>query len=448
MVKDLTVGKPWKVLFTFSLPMLGSVVFQQIYNIADSMIAGQFVGEDALAAVGASYPITMLFLAVAMGCNLGCSVVISQLFGAKKIRDMKTAINTSFIFSLSISVVLTVVGLIFCDKLMMLVNTPENIFADSSLYLGIYIGGIVFLFLYNICTGVFTALGDSKTPLYLLIGSSVGNILLDLLLVINFHMGVSGVAWATFIAQGAASVLSLIILITRVKAIKCDKKPQYFSMFMLRRIARIAIPSILQQSFVSVGNMFVQCIINSYGSTVIAGYSAAVKLNTFTLTCITTTSNGLSSFVAQNIGAGIIKRVKKGLIASVILVEGIAILFTAMYVLFGQQFMGMFMDSNASSDALNVGIEFLLIIAPFYAVVSMKLVLDAVFRGTGAMAAFMTSTFLDLILRVALAFVLSPIYGITGVWLSWPIGWLVGMGCSVILYFAGVWKPKHVLTNN
>lgn len=444
VVKDLTVGKPWKVLFGFSMPMLGSVIFQQIYNIADSMIAGQFVGEDALAAIGASYPITMLFLAIAMGSNLGCSVVISQLFGAKRFTSMKTAINTSFAASFVLSIVLTAAGLIFSGNLMNLVNTPQNIFADSELYLNIYIGGMIFLVLYNICTGVFTAMGDSKTPLYLLIASSVANIILDLVLVIVFHLGVAGVAWATFFAQGAASVFSFVLLVSKVKKIKCKGKPKKFSKSMFKRICAIAIPTILQQSFVSVGNMFVQGVINDFGSTVIAGYSTAIKLNTFFLTSISTMSNGLSGFVAQNIGAGRFERVKKGYRSGVVMVLSVAAVFAVMFFFFGTACMGLFMDKTASTDALNIGVRFLHIISPFYLVISVKLISDAVFRGAGAMAAFMISTFLDLILRVALVYVLSPIYGSDGVWFSWPLGWVVGAVCSVSLYLLGVWKPKYM----
>lgn len=445
MVKDLTVGKTWRVLLSFSIPMLCSVVFQQIYNIADSIIAGKFVGENALAAVGASYPVTMIFLAVAMGCNIGCSVVISQLFGGKNFKDMKTAINTAYIFSLSLGAVLTVFGLIFCNGIISLVNTPANIFDDSSLYLRIYIAGMLFLFLYNICTGIFTALGDSKTPLYFLLASSALNIVLNLIFVIVFKMGVSGVAWATFISQGIASICSFIVLNSRIKKLKCSEKPHVFSLLIFKRILIISIPSILQQSFISVGNMFVQGIINGYGSAVIAGYSAAIKLNTFAIASINTMANGLSSFVAQNIGAGKIKRVHSGFWSDVVTIGIITVPFFICLYFFGDFFLSWFMDTNVSGEAISTGINFLKIVSPFYIIVAFKLIADAVLRGAGAMKTFMTATFLDLILRVVLAFVLSPYMGVTGIWVSWPIGWIVGAVCSLIFYFSGIWKPKKSL---
>lgn len=216
MITDLTQGGISKRLWLFSIPMLISVMFQQIYNIADSMIAGKFVGEDALAAVGASYPVTMLFMAVAMGCNIGCSVVISQYFGRQANRRDEDGRLHHLFGQRRLSAALTVGGLLLSAPILRAIHTPSNIFASASLYLNIYIGGLVFLFLYNICTGVFNSLGDSRTPLYFLIGSSLGNIGLDLLFVTVFDMGVAGVAWATFIAQGAACLLSLATLRRRL----------------------------------------------------------------------------------------------------------------------------------------------------------------------------------------------------------------------------------------
>ena len=199
MITDMSQGRPAAILWRFTIPMLLSAVFQQLYNVADSVVAGRFVGEDALAAVGASFPITMIFMAVALGSNTGCSVIISQLFGAKETARMKTAVSTSVIAILALSALLTAGGFLFCEPLMRLLGTPENVFADSQLYLNVYIGGLTFLFLYNICTGVFTALGDSRTPLYFLVASSLANIVMDVVFVVCFHMGVGGVAWATFL---------------------------------------------------------------------------------------------------------------------------------------------------------------------------------------------------------------------------------------------------------
>lgn len=433
MIKDLTVGKPESVLWKFTIPMFISVIFQQMYNIADSVIAGKFAGEDALAAVGASYPITMIFMAIAVGSNIGCAVVISQFFGAKEYGRMKTAVYTTLIAATVLSAVLTVAGLVGSRSLMQMIQTPENIFADGDLYLRIYIGGFLFLFLYNVCTGIFTSLGDSRTPLYFLIGSSLGNIVLDYWFVAGLHWGVAGVAWATFIAQGIACVLALFAMAFRLRTVKTEQESVLFSWSMLGRISMIAVPSILQQSFISIGNIFVQGLINSFGSSVIAGYSAAVKLNTFTITSFTTLGNGVSSFTAQNVGAGKKERVRQGRNAGVKLALLVAVPFIIAFFGFAPLMIQMFM-SGESAVALGTGVDFLRIVSPFYLVVSIKLVTDGVLRGTGSMKAFMVATFSDLILRVMLAFVLAGFLGTMGVWLSWPVGWIVGTGLSVYYY--------------
>ena len=284
MNKDLTVGKPSQVLWQFCLPMFGSIIFQQLYNIADSLVAGKFIGENALAAVGNSYEITLIFIAFAFGCNIGCSVIVSRYFGAKDYDEMKTSVYTSLIGSAVLCAVLMLIGLVGCHGLLELINTPEEILADSSLYLDIYVLGLPFMFFYNIATGIFSALGDSKTPFYFLAVSSLSNIGVDILFVAGFKMGVAGVAWATFLCQGVSCVLAMVVVFRRIGAFKSTRKVVLFSWNMLGKVAMVAIPSILQQSFVSVGNIILQSVINTFGASVIAGYSAAVKLNNMVIT--------------------------------------------------------------------------------------------------------------------------------------------------------------------
>lgn len=431
MVQDLTVGDSGKLLLKYTIPMFISVAFQQIYNIADSMIAGKFAGEDALAAVGASYPITMIFMAVAVGSNIGCSVVISQLFGAKEYGKLKTTASTTFIVGFALSLFLTIIGLFMTPHMMRMIQTPVNIFDDGALYLRIYIGGFVFLFLYNVTTGMFNSLGDSKTPLYFLIGSSVGNIFLDLLFVAVFGWGVAGVAWATFIAQGAACILALFAFKKRIAEVEVKEKTLVFSGDMLKKVAFVAVPSILQQSFISIGNIFIQGLVNSYGSDVIAGYSAAVKLNTFIITGFTTLGNGVSGFTAQNLGAGLPSRIKEGYRTGIKMALCVAVPFFIAYFFFGKAMMLLFMEDTGSM-AINSGMAFLKIVSPFYFVISVKLVADGILRGAEAMNYFMVSTFTDLVLRVILAYILSMQFASTGIWMSWPIGWSVATVLSVV----------------
>ena len=441
MITDMTTGSPSKILWKFSIPMLISVIFQQLYNIVDSVVAGRFIGAAALAAVGASYPITMLFMAVATGANIGASVVVSQLFGAREYGRMKTAINTSTVSILGISLVLTAAGLMTSGALLHLLRTPDDIFADAAVYLNIYIAGLAFLFLYNICTGVFTALGDSRTPLYFLIASSLGNIVLDVLFVTAFHMGVAGVAWATFLAQGVSSVLALVALLRRLRTVPHEGETQLYSLPMRGRISAVAIPSILQQSFISVGNLLIQRLVNHYGAAVIAGYSGAVKLNTFAITGFTTLASAQSNFAAQNIGAARLDRVKRGFNAGAVMALGIALPCALLYFFGGGWVMRLFVDAD-STAVIEVGRTFLRIVSPFYLVISMKLMADSVLRGAGDMVAFMIATFSDLALRVVLAFVLSAHFGATGIWSSWPFGWTVAALLSGGFYVSGWWKRK------
>ena len=445
MVTDLTKGKPSSLIWRFTLPMLISIIFQQMYNICDSVIAGNFIGttpaegELALAAVGASYPVTMLFIQIANGINAGCAVVISQLFGAKEYVRMKTAVSTSIITTLAIAAILTVAGLFLSAPIMTALNTKEDIFDDSVVYLSIYIGGLVFLFLYNVCTGIFTALGDSKTPLIFLIASSVGNIILDLIMVIVFKMGVAGVAWATFIAQGVSAVLAAAALYFRIKGITAAHRSPLFSPHMLKTISRIAIPTICQQSFVSVGNLMIQGLVNDMGSAVIAGYSSAIKLNTFAVNAMACISNGISSYSAQNIGAGKQERIPAGFRAGIVFTAICLVPFLICYIIFPNAMIGIF-SKELSAEALKTGASFLRAAAPFYAILGLKLLSDGVLKGAGAMRSFMSSTFSDLVLRVLLSYLLVPKIGFDGFLWAWPIGWTLSAMLAFYFYFRGNWK--------
>ena len=379
MNKDLTVGKPSQVLWQFCLPMFGSIIFQQLYNIADSLVAGKFIGENALAAVGNSYEITLIFIAFAFGCNIGSSVIVSRYFGAKEYDDMKTSVYTALIGSAVLCAVLMVFGLLGCRSLLELINTPEEILADSALYLDIYVLGLPFMFFYNIATGIFSALGDSKTPFYFLAVSSLSNIGVDILFVAGFHMGVAGVAWATFLCQGVSCILAMVVVFRRMKAIPAQRKTVWFSWGMLGKIAVVAIPSILQQSFISVGNIILQSVINTFGASVIAGYSAAVKLNNMVITSFTTLGNGISNYTAQNVGAEKLYRVKQGFRAGVKMVWMLSLPLFVLYFFAGRSIL-LFFISQPTATAIQTGVTFLRILSPFYFIISAKLVADGVYQ--------------------------------------------------------------------
>lgn len=441
----MTKGNPGKIIVQFTVPMLISVMFQQLYNIADSIIAGQLLGGNALASIGITYSVTMLYMAIANGSNIGCCVVISQLFGSRNYKRMKSCISTSLISITILSLSLTLLGILFSPALLKLLNTPSELLNDSSDYLNIYTLGLIFLFIYNICTGIFTALGDSKTPLYFLIFSSIFNVILNYILVKFAGLGLSGIAWATFIAQGIASLLSFITLLFKLKKIKCEKY-NLFSFDLLKKILFVSIPSILQQSFVSVGNIFIQGLINSFGNIVVAGFSAAGKLNTFTITTLCALGNSMSSFTAQNVGAERIDRIKQGVKYSYLLSFVITIPLFLLYNFLPETMMQIFVSAN-NPEIINSGVAFLKTVSPFYLFISIKLIIDGVLRGSGAVNLFMVSTFSDLLLRVILSYILSPIFGELGIWYSWPVGWLLATFISCVFYFTGIWKKKiHNLT--
>lgn len=435
MNRDLSVGEPRKVLWQFCLPLFGSVLFQQLYNIADSFVAGKFLGEAALASVGNSYEITLIFLAFAFGCNIGCSVITSQLFGAKNFRDMKSAVYTSLLSCAAVCITLMTLGLVFGEKLLFLIHTPPELMADSLLYLRIYIFGLPFVFFYNIATGIFSALGDSKTPFWFLAASSTVNVGVDILFVTSLSMGVDGVAWATFLCQGVSCILSLIFVFRRFRKIKTDEKPVLFSGKLFRKLAAIAIPSILQQSFVSVGNILIQSVINTFGSGVIAGYAASIKLNNLVITSFNTLGNGISNFTAQNRGAGKPERIRKGFSAGLLLMWSICVPAVLLYLLCGRTLVHFFL-TTPSAEAMHTGILLLRIVAPFYFVAAAKLTADGVLRGSEKMRQFMIGTFTDLLLRVVLAFILSKPMGETGIWIAWPIGWSVAAAISLFFYYS------------
>ena len=440
MIKDLTVGKPEKVLWRFCIPLFGSVIFQQFYNLADSFVAGKFIGENALASVGNSYEITLIFIAFAFGCNIGCSVIVSQFFGAKNYGEMKTAVYTAMITSAVVCTVLMCLGIGFCDTMLHMIRTPEELFADSKLYLDIYIWGLPFVFFYNIATGIFSALGDSKTPFYFLAASSTVNVAVDILFVTAFNMGVAGVAWATFLCQGISCLLAVSVVFLRLRKIHADGRISVFSVLILKKFLSVAVPSVLQQSFISIGNIIIQGVINGFGAGVIAGYSASVKLNNLVITSFTTLGNGISNYTAQNIGAEKLARVKEGFRAGIKLVWLLSIPLFFAYFFAGKWLLYLFME-DPSALALQTGIAFLRILSPFYFVISAKLVADGILRGSNMMNKFMIATFIDLILRAGLAIVLSrTALGSVGIWSAWPIGWTVAAILSIMFYRSGKWN--------
>lgn len=445
MNKDMTIGNPSKILFYFALPMVAGNILQQLYSIIDSMIVGNFIGADALAAVGASYPITFVLITVANGCGIGCGVVISQYYGGKLVDKVKTSIFTSIIFITLFSFLLMVFGISFSDSILNLMNTPDNIFNDSCIYMKIYFLGVVFLFLYNIINSSFNALGNSKTPLMFLIFSSILNIILDLLFIIKFHMGVAGAAYATLISQFVSAALSLFFLLKTIRNITYKKRIKLFDVTILKNISKIAVPSILQQSIVSIGNLFVQALVNSYGAVVIAGYAAATKIDSITILPMSNMSNAVSTFTGQNIGAHKTDRVSKGYKAALLMI-GVFCAFAALILfLFGRKLVGLFVDSASNQGVIDIGTQYMKIVSIFYFFMGLMVITNGILRGSGDMKVFLASTVTNLSTRVIFAYGLAYLIGQSAIWWAVPFGWIFASTISVVRYRSGKWKNKSIV---
>lgn len=450
MVNNLTEGKPLKLLFFFALPMVIGNLFQQLYNMVDSMVVGQFVGEDALAAVGSSFPVVFLAVAVAAGLSMGCTVVISQLFGAGQIREMKVTVSTALISLGGIGLVIMGIGELAAEPLLKLLGTDPDIMMDSLSYLRIYFGGAVFLFLYNSLNGIYNALGDSKTPLMFLMISALTNIVLDLLFVIRFQMGVAGVAWATLIAQGVCAFFSFFVLVGRLR--KMENEPEsrhakfaFFETTAARRIAKVGIPSMLQQSVVSLSMMMMQGLVNSYGKVFVAGYTAATKIDTLAMLPNMNFSNAMSSYTAQNIGAEKPERVKQGYKASMLMVLIFSIVITAAIYLFGPNLLGLFLKQGTEGSAMSYGLRYMQTVSVFYVLMGFMFVGNGLLRGAGDMGAFMLSSMSNLVVRVATAYLLAHFIGSSAIWWSIPDGWAVGAVFSFVRIRSGKWKLKKLV---
>lgn len=436
----LVQKKPFFALFIFSLPIIIGNLFQQTYTMADSAIAGRFVGEKALAAIGASYSLTNIFICVAIGGGIGASVIISRYFGAKSYGNMKTAIFTSLISFLAVSVLLGVFGLIFSRGIMTALNTPADTLDMAVEYLNIYFLGLPFLFMYNVLSAIFNALGKSKIPLAFLIFSSLFNILLDWISVTTFRMGIAGVAWATLIAQGISAMLSFVVLLKLLKGF--DGKFTAFDKSELLPMAKIALPSILQQSTVSIGMMLVQSVVNGFGSEALAGFSAAMRIESMCIVPMTGIGNAVSSYTAQNIGANKKERVVTGYHAANLMVVICAVLICVILQLFHTPIIKMFLGDDGTATAIQTGNEYLVFMGWFFCLIGFKMAVDGLLRGAGDMKMFTVANLVNLAIRVAVSMMLAPRFGIAFVWYAVPVGWFANWVISFAQYRTGKWQLK------
>jgi len=442
-MKDLSEGPVAKQIFFFALPMLLGNVFQQMYNIVDTIIIGQYIGTNALAAAGASFPVIFVLISLVIGITSGTTIIISQYYGAKDYAAVKRAIDTAFIFLFFASIGLTILGLVFIDDVWRLIGLPDHLVQDATLYFSIYAAGLVLMFGYNATSAVLRGLGDSKTPLYFLIISTILNIGFDLLFVLVFGWGIGGVAFATVLAQGIAFGLSVIYLNKTHKIIRFAYHGLEFDREIFRKSLRIGIPTGMQHTFVSLGMLALMSIVNRFGTNTIAAYTIAWRIDSFAAMPAMNFGLALTTFVGQNLGANRPERVRKGLIATLTMTTILSLTVTAVAWLFGRQMMGVF---TSNQDVIDIGYDYLVIVSSFYVIFAAMFVTQSVMRGAGDTLIPMFITLIALwLLRIPASHFLSLRYGEVGIWWGIPVAWLFGFVAAYIYYRTGRWKRKAVV---
>ena len=426
----LITENPLKALIVFAIPMIIGNLFQQAYTMADSAIVGRLVGEKALAAVGAAYSLTNIFICVAIGGGMGASVIVSQYFGHGNYGKLKKTVYTALVTFLVISVMLGVIGLAFSKNIMIAMNTPVEVLDMSVTYLQIYFLGLPFLFMYNVLSSMFNALGKSRIPLYFLIFSSVFNIVLDWVFVADFALDVAGVAWATLIAQGVSVLGSFTVLRKELKKLE-GASDGIFEAEELLPMAKIALPSILQ---------LVQSVVNSFGAESLAGFSAGMRIESISIVPMAAVGNAISSYTAQNIGAGQLKRVSKGYVQANKMVIFFGVVICVILELFPTQFITLFLGADGSQVAIATGYGYLVFMGFFFFMIGFKMAADGVLRGAGDMKLFTIANLVNLSIRVIMAMTLAPRFGIAWVWYAVPIGWTANFVISYLEYRTGKWK--------
>lgn len=442
-MQNLTEGKEGKVIISFALPMLVGNVFQQLYTTVDSVIVGQGVGKEALAAVGASFPIVFLMISLVMGITMGASVVLSQFFGARDFESLRRTRDTTYIFLFAASIAVTFIGLAASGPILRAVRVPDEIYEPAKQYLEIMFIGMVFLFGYNTVSAVLRGLGDSKHPLYFLIIATVVNIVLDLVFVLVFGWGIAGAAWATVISQGLSFIIGVAYMQrSGHEYLRTDLRRMRFDRGLFRTVLKIGLPSGIQQSLVSLGFVALTRIVNPFGTSVVAGYTAANRLDTFASMPAMNISMALATFVGQNLGAGKPERVKHGFRSALAVSTLLSVTVAAVMVVFRQPLISIF---STDPEVIRIGSEYLVIVSVFYPVFSGMFITGGVLRGAGDTMIQMLFSLLALwIIRIPLSAVLSGVLGTQGIWWGIPAGWIVGLTANFLYYRSGRWKTKVV----
>lgn len=446
MENDLTTGKESRKIILFALPMLLGNVFQQMYNVVDTIIVGKYIGKEALAAVGASFPVIFVLVSLLIGVSAGVTILIAQYYGARQYDNVQRAITTMFSFALFSAVILGGIGIYFSDEIFRLIKLPEDVIPMASDYFTVFASGLIFLFGFNATSAVLRGTGDSKTPLYFLILSTLTNIIFDLVFVVGLDMGVRGAALATILSQAGAFFTAIIYLNKTHEIISFRIRTWVFDRDILKKGLKIGIPSGLQHTFVALGMMALFRIVNEFGTDTVAAYTAAVRVDSFAGMPAMSLSAALSTFVGQNLGANKPERVRKGLYATWKMSIAVSVVISIIVILLGPQLMRIFTNDQ---NVVQIGSSYLLIVGAFYVVFSSMFINQAVLRGAGDTITSMIITLFSLwILRIPFSYFLSREsvgLGSDGIWWGIPIAWFFGFIASHIYYRTGRWKRKVVV---
>jgi len=442
-MKDLSVGKESTIIFRFALPMLIGNVFQQIYTLINSIIVGNFVGKEALAAVGASFPLIFTLISLVIGIAIGATIVIAQYFGAKDMKNVMRAIDTLLVFTLIASVIVTIAGILLSKPIFRLTDLPEDVFPLAVTYFNIYMIGLVFAFGFNSISAILRGMGDSKTPLYFLVIATVLNIGLDFLFVLGFKWGVAGVAWATVISQAVALLFAILYLNKTHDIFKIEWRKPAFDRPILNKSLRIGFPVGFQQAFVALSMLAMYWLVNRFGTNVTAAFSVAFRIDSFASMPAMNFAMALSAFVGQNLGANKPERVKHGLRSTFYMTSAISVTISLIGIFFAGPLMRLFTNDP---EVIAIGKDYLQIVTGFYIVFSSMFVVGGVMRGAGDTFIPMIITFFSLwVVRIPVGYFMSENMGYHGIWWCIPIAWVVGLSLSYLYYLTGRWKRKAVI---
>lgn len=438
---DLTEGKVWKVIVRFALPLLVGNLLQQFYNITDSIIVGQFLGKEALAAVSASFFIYYFIISLVIGVGSGTTVVISQLFGAKQYQKVQLAFSSFFIFMLVGGIILSIAGIIFAEPVFRLTNTPEEVIPQAVAYFRIYIGGTFLFVTFNSIISILRGVGESVRPMLFILITTVLNIAFDLLFILVFKWGIEGAARATVVSQGIGICIALAYVNNTHPLLSIKKQDMLFDWKLFKESLKIGLPTSVQQCAIALGLIALLGIVNSFGTNTLTAYGAAGKIDTIITQAVLTLSGALAAFCGQNIGAGRLDRVKKGVQFTMYTNIALGLLTFAAVYLFGNEMMRIF---TKDIDVVAIGKEYLLIIGGFFIVHGALNVYNGALRGAGdTLFPMITSLVCLWLIRIPLAYYLSSWLGRNGIWWAIGISITIGLIVTFVYYKMGFWKRRR-----